>query len=162
MFLYLYLKEIAMLTISKIVGVTFCSFLLCVGLTNAAQAGKSGSTEDDLKAEQSDRRQGGQEAGEKQITDTMKTDASHGSKTIEGKVIRIDGDKYIIKGQDEKEVDLQIDQTTKMSERTLNQGDLIEARLDDQNRVLSIRSVDRRNDHVLESDQEGAHSNIEK
>ena len=56
-----------MVSISKVVGVLSCGFLLCLGLSHSAQAGNAAPTTDEMKADQSDRRQGGQEAGEKQI-----------------------------------------------------------------------------------------------
>ena len=56
-----------MISLPNFVGVIACGALLCLGLSNAAQANNSLSTADRLKADQSDRRQGGQEAGEKQM-----------------------------------------------------------------------------------------------
>ena len=56
-----------MISLPKVVGVMSCGFLLCLGLSTAAQADNAASTADRLKADQSDRRQGGQEAGEKQM-----------------------------------------------------------------------------------------------
>ena len=67
--------------------------------------------------------------------------------------MRIEGDNYFVKGQDGKEVRLHVDQTTKMSDKQLDQGELIEATVNEQNHVLSIPSPDRRNDHTLESGQ---------
>ena len=58
-----------MVSIHKVVGVLSCGFLLCLGLSHAAQAGNAAPTTDEMKADQSDRRQGGQEAGEKQMSD---------------------------------------------------------------------------------------------
>ncbi len=53
-----------MVSIHKIVSVLSCGFLLCVGLSHAAQASNAGPTTDEMKADQSDRRQGGQEAND--------------------------------------------------------------------------------------------------
>jgi hypothetical protein len=142
-----------MVFIPKVVGIISCSFLLGLGLSTAVRAESALSTADNMKADQSDRRQGGQEAGEKQIPHTMKTDDLRSGKMIEGKVLRVEGDTWFVKEADGKEVQLHIDPTTQMSERTLIPGDIIEARLDDQNHVLSISSPDRRNDHMLETEQ---------
>ena len=57
-------EEAPMVSIPKVVGVLSCGFLLCLGLSHAAQADNAAPTTDEMKADQSDRRQGGQEAGE--------------------------------------------------------------------------------------------------
>jgi len=130
-----------MVSISKIVGVMSCGFLLCLGLSNAAQAGNADPTTDEMKADQSDRRQGGQEAGEKQMNDRMEGSASKGGKTIKGEVLRVEGyDNYFVKGQDGKEVRLHTDKTTQMLGE-IKKGDRIEAKVNNQNHALSIRSA---------------------
>jgi hypothetical protein len=94
-----------------------------------------------------------EQVGDKQVHKGMKEGESQSAKTIKGEVLRIEGDNYVVKDQDGKEVRLHIDQTTKMSEKKLDQGELIEATVNEQNHVLSIPSPDRRNDHTLESGQ---------
>lgn len=137
-----------MISLPKVVGGVSCGFLLCLGLSTAVQADNAASTADRLKADQSDRRQGGQEAGEKQMKDT-EGGQSKGEKTIKGEVLRVEGDDCVIKGQDGKEVRLHIDLTT-MKARNIEPGERIEAKVNDQNHVLSILSAqavtDRRND----------------
>jgi len=137
-----------MVVLPKIVGVVVCGFLLCLGLSTAAQADNAASTADRLKADQSDRRQGGQEAGEKQMKD-MAGGQSNGGKTIKGEVLRVEGNDCFIKEQDGKEVRLHIDLTT-LKARNIEPGEHIEAKVDDQNHALSILSdqavTDRRND----------------
>ena len=140
-----------MVFIPKIVGVMSCSFLLCLGLSNAARADNAVSAIDEMKADQSDRRQGGQEAGEQQITDKMRVGQSQAGKTIKGEVLRVEGDNWFVKGEDGKEVRLHIDQTTHRSPKTgdieeIKQGSQIEATVNDQNHALAIRSSDRRDD----------------
>jgi hypothetical protein len=140
-----------MVSIPKIVGVMSCSFLLCLGLSNAARADNTLSAVDEMKADQSDRRQGGQEAGEKQITDKMRVGQSQAGKTIKGEVLRVEGDNWFVKGEDGKEVRLHIDQTTQRSPKTgdieeIKQGSHIEATVNDQNHAVAIRSSDRRDD----------------
>jgi hypothetical protein len=136
-----------MVSIPKTIGVVSCGFLLCLGLSNAAQADNAASSADKLKADQSDRRQGGQEAGEKQMND-MEGGQSEGSKTIKGEVLTVEGDNLLVKAQDGKEVRLHIDHTTQMA-RNIEPGDRIEAAVTDQNHALSVLSAqavqDRRN-----------------
>jgi hypothetical protein len=122
-----------MVSIPKVVGVLSCSFLLCLGLSQAAQAENVASAADDMKAGQPGR-QGGQ-AGLKGEQDKLK--AGH---MIEGQVLRVEGDNYFVKGQDGKEVRLHTDQTTQKT-GNIRQGDLIEAEVNDQNHALSIRSA---------------------
>ena len=137
-----------MVVLPKIVGVVVCGFLLCVGLSTAAQADNAASTADRLKADQSDRRQGGQEAGEKHMKDLAGSQSNEG-KTIKGEVLRVEGNDCFIKGPDGKEVLLHIDLTT-LKARNIEPGERIEAKVNDQNHVLSILSgpavTDRRND----------------
>ncbi|HSL02422.1 MAG TPA: hypothetical protein VK901_02625 [Nitrospiraceae bacterium] len=132
----------------KVVGVLSCGFLLCLGLSQAAQADNAAAVNDEMKADQSDRRQGGQEVGEKQLNDPMKGGDSKGGKTIKGEVLRIEGDIYFIKGQDGKEVRLYTDKTTQMG-KNIEPGYHIEAKVTDRNHALSILSeqaeTDRRN-----------------
>jgi hypothetical protein len=100
-----------MVSIPKVVGVLSCGFLLCLGLSNAAQAQNEALAADELKADQTDRRQGGQEAGEKQVKD-MEGGQPKGGKTITGDVLRVEGNNCFVKGQNGKEVRLRIDETT--------------------------------------------------
>jgi hypothetical protein len=129
-----------MVSISKIVGVLSCGFLLCLGLSNAAQAGNAAPTTEEMKADQSDRRQGGQEAGEQQMSDDMTGGQSKDGKMIKGEVLRVEGDNYFVKGQDGKEVRMHIDQTTETI-GSFKQGDRIEAKVNDEHHALSIRSA---------------------
>ena len=122
-----------MVPISKFVGVLSCGFLLCLGLSHAAQAENAASAAGDMQAGQPDR-QGGQ-AGLKGEQDKLK-----GGHMIEGQVLRVEGDNYFVKGQDSKEVRLHTDQTTQKT-GNIRQGDRIEAEVNDQNHALSIRSA---------------------
>jgi hypothetical protein len=128
-----------MVSIPKVIGVMSCGVLLCLGLSNAAQADNAASVQDEMKADQSDRRQGGQEVGEKQMSDEMKSGQSKSGDTIKGEVLRVEGDTYLVKGQDGKEVRLRTDNTTQKS-GVISQGDRIEANVNEQNLALSIRS----------------------
>ena len=129
-----------MVSLLKVVGVMSCGFLLCLGLSNAAQAGNAASAQDEMKADQSDRRQGGQEAGEQQMSDEMKGGQSKDGKMIKGEVLRVEGDNYFVKVKNGKEVRVHTDNTTKMMGE-IKKGDRIEAKVNDQNHALSIRSA---------------------
>ncbi|MEP6934326.1 MAG: hypothetical protein ABI988_10350 [Nitrospirota bacterium] len=94
-----------------------------------------------------------EQVGDKQVRKGMKDGELKNAKMIKGEVLRIEGDNYFVKDQDGKEVRLHLDQTTKMSDKKLDQGELIEATVNEQNHVLSIHSPDRRSDHTLESGQ---------
>jgi hypothetical protein len=136
-----------MVSIPKPIGVQSCGFLLCLGLSNAAQAYNAASSVAKLKADQSDRRQGGQEAGEKQMND-MEGGQSKGGTSIKGEVLGVEGDNLLVKAKDGKEVRLQIDETTQKA-RNIEPGERIEAKVNDQNHTLWILSAqavqDRRN-----------------
>lgn len=129
-----------MVSIPKVVGVLSCGFVLCLGLSQVTQAGNAAPTTDEMKADQSDRRQGGQEVGEKQMSDELKGDQSKDGKMIKGEVLRVEGDNYFVKGQDGKKVRMHIDNTTQ-SIGSFKQGDRIEAKVNDENHALSIRSA---------------------
>jgi len=60
-------EEPPMISIPKVISVMSCGVLLCLGLSNAAQADNAASVQDEMKADQSDWRQGGQVIGEKTI-----------------------------------------------------------------------------------------------
>jgi hypothetical protein len=137
-----------MVSIPKTIGVVSCGFLLCLGLSNAAQAANAASSADKLKADQSDRRQGGQEAGEQQMNG-MEGGQSEGSKTIKGEVLTVEGDNLLVKAQDGKEAWLHTDHTTQKA-RNIEPGERIEAKVTDQDHALAVLSAqavqDRRND----------------
>jgi len=141
-------EEAIMISLPKFVGVLACGFLLCLGLSAAAQADTAASTADRLKTDRSDRRHGGQEAGEKHMKD-REGGQSKAGRIIMGEVLRVEGNDCVIKSQDGKEVQLHIDLAT-MKARNIEPGERIEATVDDQNHALSILSAqavtDRRND----------------
>jgi len=130
-----------MISIPKVVGVLSCGFLLCLGLSNVTQAAaEKKADQSEMKTDQSDRRQGGQEASEKQMSDEMQGGSSKGGKTIKGEVLRVESDIYFVKGQDGKEVRMYTDKTTIIM-GNIRQGDRIEAKVNEQNHALSIRSA---------------------
>ena len=60
--------------------------------------------------------------------------------TIKGEVLRIKGEHFYVRRSDAKEVHLHIKPTTQMMGE-FKKGDRIEAKVNDQNHVLSIRSA---------------------
>jgi len=133
--------------VPKVLSVLSYGFLLCLGLSTVAEADYATSTADKLKADQSDRRQGGQAVGEKQMTDRQGGQPT-GAKTIMGEVVRVEGNDCFVKEQDGKEVRLHIDVTT-LKAKNIEPGDRIEVKVNDQNHALSVLSgaeiQDRRN-----------------
>jgi hypothetical protein len=117
------------------------------------------ATDDELKADQSDRRQGGQEAGEQQMTDEKKDHQSQRGKTVKGEVLRIEGDNLFLKEENGKEIQLHIDHTTQQYPKKIDgtnmKGVQIEATVNDQNHAMTIRSSDRRNDRHDHSSENG-------
>lgn len=130
-----------MVSIPKCIGILSCGALLCLGLSNGAQAGNAASASDEIKAAQSDRSQ----VREKQLHDPMKDRMSKGGRTIRGEVLRVEGGNYFIKDGDGKEVRLHTDKTTEIL-RTIQQGDQIEAKVTDQNHTQKLDLLDRGTD----------------
>ena len=60
-----------------------------------------------------------------------------GVSLIRGEVIRVEGDHYVVKSQDGREVSFRADTTT-MKTETVKTGDRIEAKVDDNNHALSL------------------------
>ena len=119
------------------VYVLSCALLLGDGLSHAVLA-----TDPNLRAEETTsnpcENRGGQTI--------LGAEQEHGNTgyTIRGEVLRVEGNTYVVRKQDGKEVSLQIDQTN------ISQGDYIQANMNGQNQVLWIgplKSTDRRNDH---------------
>ena len=125
-----------MVAISITVAVMCCGLLLCLGYATSAadelQAGPSMSKHAGLTVYRVKSDEGKQK----------------GIQTIRGEVLRIEHESYFVKQDDGKEVELQIDEMTQMT-GNIGQGEHIEAKVDDQNHALSIRSAhaarDRRN-----------------
>lgn len=78
-----------MVTIPKNVGLMSCGFLLCLGLSNAAQAGHATSSVDEMNGGQSDHTKGGP-------ADQIKGGDSERGKTIKGEVLRVESNNYVV------------------------------------------------------------------
>lgn len=131
-----------MASIPKIVGVLSCSFLLCLGLSNAAQAEHSPSASDVMKTDSQSDRQGFQSDDDKQknVDNEKGSTSAKDAKTITGELSRVEDGNYFVKAKDGKEVRLHTDNTTKMVGE-IKKGDRIEAKMNAQNHALSIRSA---------------------
>jgi Cu/Ag efflux protein CusF len=129
-----------MVSISKVVGVLSCGFLLCLGLSSAVQAEHAPAPSDLMKTDAQSDRQGFQSDDDKQLHDGMGSNRATGAKTIKGELFRVEDGTYFVKVKDGKEVRLHTDKTTQMMGE-IKKGDRIEAKVNEQNHALSIRSV---------------------
>ena len=131
-----------MVSISKVVGVLSCGFLLCLGLSNAAQAEHEPGASDLMKTNAVTDQQGFQSDDDKQknVNDEKGSNRAVGAKTIKGELFRVEDGNYFVKVKDGKEVRLHTDKTTQMMGE-IKKGDRIVAKVNDQNHALSIRSA---------------------
>ena len=129
-----------MVSIPKVVGVLSCGFLLCLGLSNAAQAGNVPGASDVMKTDSVTDRQGFQSDDDKQknVDDKMGSNRAEDAKTITGELFRVEDGNYFVKVKNGKEVRLHTDKTTKMTGE-IKKGDRIEAQVNNQSHALSIR-----------------------
>jgi len=118
-----------MIDIPKMVRVLSCGFLLWVGvLCNVAQADTIVPRAD---AEKDSQRTGGQ-GDPKELP--LRQQGVH---IIQGDVLRVEGNTYVIKELGGKELSLRTDATTMKAEK-IQVGDRIEAKVDENNRALSL------------------------
>ena len=128
-----------MISIRKVVGILSCSFLLCLGLSNAALSEHAPSPSDVMKTDSVSDRQGFQSDDDKQKNVDNKKEST-GDKMIKGELIRVENAYYFVKMQGGKEARLHTDKTTEMT-GAVKKGDQIEAKVNDKNHALSIRSA---------------------
>jgi hypothetical protein len=100
-----------MFSILKVAGVLSCGVLLCFGLSQAAHAIEGDGANRLAQA-----------------------------KVIKGDLVRIDYGDYIVKEKDGQEVRVHMTKKTQIMGQ-LAKGDRVEAKVDDQNNALSIRSL---------------------
>ena len=131
-----------MVSISKVVGVLSCGFLLCLGLSSAAQAEHAPGASDLMKTNAVTDQQGFQSDDDKQknVNDEKGSNRADGAKTIKGELFRVEDGNYFVKVKDGKEVRLHTDETTQMTGE-IKKGDRIEAKVNKKNHALSIRST---------------------
>jgi uncharacterized membrane protein YcgQ (UPF0703/DUF1980 family) len=129
-------------SIPKVVGVLSCGLLLCLGLSNAAQAEHAPAPSDLMKTDSITDQQGFQSDDDKQknVNDAKRSNRADGGKTIKGELSRVKDGNYFVKVKDGKEVGLHTDKTTQMMGE-IKKGDRIEAKVNEQNHALSIRSA---------------------
>ncbi len=130
-----------MVSISKVGCVLSCSFLLCLGLSNASQAEHTPAPSDVMKTDSVTDRQGFQSDDDKQKNvDNEKGKSATGAKTITGELSRVEDGNYFVKVKDGKEVRMHTDKTTQMTGE-IKKGDRIEAKVNHENHALSIRAA---------------------
>ena len=132
-----------MVSIPKVVGVLSCGFLLCLGLSNAAQAEHPPAPSDVMKTDSVSDRQGFQSDDDKQknVDDEKGSNRAKDAKTIKGELSRVEDGNYFVKVKDGKEIRLHTDKTTQMSGE-VKKGDRIEAQINNKNHALSIRKAE--------------------
>jgi hypothetical protein len=120
-----------MVDIPKMVRVLSCGFLLWVGLlSNMAQAETMMPGTDAGKDSQSQKT--GEQGDPKELSIRQQ-----GVHIIQGDVLRVEGNTYFIKELGGKELSLHTDATTMKAEK-IQVGDRIEAKVDENNRALSL------------------------
>jgi hypothetical protein len=131
-----------MVSLPKIVGVLSGGFLLCLGLSQAAQAEHAPGASDLMKTNAVTDQQGFQSDDDKQknVNDEKGSARAEGAKTITGELFRVKDGNYFVKVKGGKKVRLHTDKTTEMMGE-IKKGDRIEAKVNDQNHALSIRKA---------------------
>ena len=124
-----------MVSMPKIISILSCGVLLGLGLT-----GNAVSAADKMEAGPSSAGLGGQAGLESEEGQLKGAIIVERGETIHGEVLRVEDANYFVKGQDGKEVHLHTDDTTQKT-GNIRQGDRIEATVNDQNNVLSIRQA---------------------
>ncbi len=101
-------------------------------IQNRPPSGKpAGATSaDDMKAGHPERQPGHVEQKD-MMTQTQ------GAYIIQGNVVRVEGDNYLVQGQDGREISLHADNTT-MKTQTIKPGDRVEVKVDQNNHALSM------------------------
>ena len=113
-----------MVPIPKIIGTLSCGFLLCLGLSNAAQASPS----DDMIHGHTD-------------VKNLSTRATTGH-AVQGTVLRVEGYTVVVKERDGKEARVVIDPTTaSVTGQPIEPGNFVEARVNENNHAMTIFST---------------------
>jgi uncharacterized protein YdeI (BOF family) len=116
-------KEAPMVSIPKLVGVLSCSFLLCLSLSTVASSADQLST--------------GQLGGKIWTVDDK--DRFVPGKDVKGKIVKIDGEHYVIREASGAEVRMHVDsRTEKRSEMTPKVGEHVLAKVDAKGHALSL------------------------
>ncbi|HEV8329442.1 MAG TPA: hypothetical protein VGQ08_18370 [Nitrospiraceae bacterium] len=113
-----------MVSISKIIGVMSCGFLLCLGLSNVA------SSADQLNTGQSD----------KKMFTVSDKDRFEPGKEVKGEVVRVEGEKYFVREDGGTVVQMHVDATTEKGApvKTVKAGDHVIAKVNAQGHAISF------------------------
>ena len=112
-----------MVSISKIVGVLSCGFVLCLGLSNVA------SSADKLNTGQSD----------KKMFTVSDKDRFEAGKEVKGEVVRVEGEKYFVREDSGSVVQMHVDATTeKRASVMVKPGDHVIAKVNAQGHAISF------------------------
>ncbi len=112
-----------MVSISKVVGVLSCGFLLCLGLSNVA------SSADKLTTGQS----------ETKMFTVSDQDNFQAGREVKGKVMRVDGEKYFVREDSGNVVEMHMDATTEKKSKLMGKvGDNVLAKVDAKGHAISF------------------------
>lgn len=126
-------KEVIMVSILKAIGVISCGFVLCLSVPNTTLAINNFAQE--LKQQEAD------ELADRLAGALNQEDAPpEGVSTVQGEVLRIKRENYLIRKNTGDVIRLHLDENTRMT-RSVRQGDRIEAKVNDQGQVLLIQPV---------------------
>jgi hypothetical protein len=110
-------------SISKVVSVLSCGFLLCVGLSSVA------SSSDELNTSQPDRK----------IFTVSDKDRFVPGKEVKGEVVRVEGEKYFVREANGNVVQMHVDTTTeKRSTAKVKPGDHVIAKVTAEGHAISF------------------------
>jgi hypothetical protein len=104
-----------MISVPHVVGILSCGFMLCLGLSPAAEGALA---KDELQIDHSAASHGGKKVGKSELHET-EGGQRQGGKTIKGEMLRVEGANCFVKGREEKEGRLRIDETTPKVRYTL-------------------------------------------
>ncbi len=97
-----------MISLPNVVGILSCGFMLCLGLSSAAEGTL---TDDELQIDHSAASHGRKEVGKSELHE-IEGGQRQGGKTIKGEMLRVEGAHGFVKGREKKEGRLRIDETT--------------------------------------------------
>ena len=116
-----------MASVSRIVGLTSCAFVLGLGLSaNASADANSSASPETVEKKISPDPCAERKGGQANLTKCTE-DAQMGIYTVKGELLRVDGDTYFVKRNDGKEAALHVDGNTQIHEH-IRVGDFLEAR----------------------------------
>jgi hypothetical protein len=110
-------------SIPTVVGVLSCSFLLCLGLSTVA------SSADKLNADQSSGK----------IVTVSDKDSFVAGKTVNGEIVKVDGEHYVVREASGAEVRMHVDSNTqKRSDMLPKVGEHVLAKVDAKGHAISF------------------------